>query len=890
MNHTIPRKSRMNPLALAFAIPFLGMLLVMAISQYMPFGKTAMLYSDMYHQYYPFFVAFRDALRSGDSLLYNWSVGMGMDYLGLISYYLASPLYLLAVLVPKSLLLPFFSLLMPIKLGLASLFFALLLKKLFGKNDWTIAIFGAFYGLCAWALGYQWNIMWLDSFALTPLVILGEILLLRDKRFILYTLTLFLALFSNYYIGFFVCIFVALVFLCYEICRWRGFARFFADLFRIALFSALAIVMTAVLELPAFAALQNTQSSVNAFPQGFRLNIASKNTWLGLLDAMRQVAGNTGGGLEPTFKEGLPNLYCGVGVLMLAWISLTSKEISRREKLCSVFLLLFFAVSFIVRQLDYIWHGFHFTNMIPYRFSFLFSFVVLIMGYRAYLQHRSLALWQVLTGVILEIGMIACSNQRTDPVFLAYNVGFVLLFGLALAQGAPAPRRKPKEDPDALAQLPSSPVRPARKRVSSQVLLGIFGLEIALNLMNFGIHFPGTAVSNYPKGTSNTALVMKYLRAVEDDSFYRMETAHSQTLNDGALIGYHGVSTFTSSANVRVTEFMKALGYGAKNTYNRYCFEDSSPVSNLFLGLKYMVERDGNTADNSYFNSVFQSDQVILLENQAYLPLGFLAEPALEKVDFQTSGDDPFAFQDNLFTAATGVDEAVWHVVNDYEITAENATLVSQVGWGYCSYEQCQKDAAVVYTFRAQRSGLMCMNLNVTERNSFTVSLNDQQLYTESLNLPQMLSVSEVSAGDVVTVRLKCKDAEQGNMTVRAAILDANTFWQGYDVLRSSVMEVTQFSNTQVVGNIHCDRDGLLYTSIPQDGNWRITVDGQEVTPVLVGDAMIGLSLSQGDHTIVFSYHNSAFTLGWQLSLAALAVFVVLSGAVYLPKRNRTAR
>ena len=75
-----------NSLTLAFLFPFAGMLFVMLISQYEPFGKYSMLYSDMYHQYYPFFVAFRDALRSGESLLHSWSVGLGMDYLGLIAY------------------------------------------------------------------------------------------------------------------------------------------------------------------------------------------------------------------------------------------------------------------------------------------------------------------------------------------------------------------------------------------------------------------------------------------------------------------------------------------------------------------------------------------------------------------------------------------------------------------------------------------------------------------------------------------------------------------------------------------------------------------------------------------------------------------------------------
>ena len=268
------KKIKWNYLALAYAIPCAGMLFVMLISQYEPFGNYSMLYSDMYHQYYPFFVAFRNALREGKGLLYTWSVGLGLDYLGLIAYYLASPLNIFSVLVPESLLLEYFSLLVPIKLGFAGLFFAIFLKNIFGKEDLSIAVFGGFYGLCAWALGFQWNVMWLDTFALLPLVALGTVRLLQEKKFVLYTVSLFFSIFANYYIGLFTCIFVFLLFFVYQLCRWGGWKKFFADLLRIAFFSAIAIGMTAILTLPAFAALQSTQSSVNKFPTGFRLNIA----------------------------------------------------------------------------------------------------------------------------------------------------------------------------------------------------------------------------------------------------------------------------------------------------------------------------------------------------------------------------------------------------------------------------------------------------------------------------------------------------------------------------------------------------------------------------------------------------------------------------------------
>ena len=535
------KRINLNYPALAFAIPFVGMLFVMLISQYEPFGKYSMLYSDMYHQYYPFFVAFRDAIREGKGLLYTWSVGLGLDYLGLIAYYLASPLNLFSVLVPESLLLEYFSLLVPIKLGFAGLFFAVFLKYLFEREDLSIAMFGGFYGLCAWALGFQWNVMWLDTFALLPLVALGTVQLLQEKKFILYTISLFFSVFANYYIGLFTCIFVFLLFFVYQICRWGGWKKFVLDLLRIAVFSGLAIGMTAVLELPAFAALQSTQSVVNKFPSGFRLNIAKEHNLKGLLDAMRQVAGNMGGSIEPNFKEGLPNVYCGIISVFLMMLYLLAKHVRLRDKICAVMLLLFFNASFIIRQLDYIWHGFHFTNMIPYRFSFLYSFVVLYMAYDAWTKRKEFSAKQILLSGVLAAGILACSEELTTmvpvelgsvkleiPVYFLYNLVFLVLYLLSMLVAC---------DQDALPedaaeeQIAKAWETEKKQRLrSARLLLAVMSVELVANLICFGLYFTGTNVSNYPKGTEHTASVIRYMHERERRNlFFRAETTH--TLN-----------------------------------------------------------------------------------------------------------------------------------------------------------------------------------------------------------------------------------------------------------------------------------------------------------------------------------------------------------------------
>lgn len=170
----------------------------------------------------------------------------------------------------------------------------------------------------------------------------------------------------------------------------------------------------------------------------------------------------------------------------------------------------------------------------------------------------------------------------------------------------------------------------------------------------------------------------------------------------------------------------------------------------------------------------------------------------------------------------------------------------------------------------------MCLWLNLPKRNDYTVSINDLEIFSENISLPQMIAVGQVKAGDIIDVRIMCKAGEKSTMNLAAAILNSERFWAGYEILAASTLELTTFENTFVEGTIHCDRDGLMYTSIPQNGNWVVKVDGQETESVLVGDCMISVPLTEGHHTVSFSYENRAFSWGWKISLASFLVFLGL--------------
>jgi hypothetical protein len=64
-------------------------------------------------------------------------------------------------------------------------------------------------------------------------------------------------------------------------------------------------------------------------------------------------------------------------------------------------------------------------------------------------------------------------------------------------------------------------------------------------------------------------------------------------------------------------------------------------------------------------------------------------------------------------------------------------------------------------------------------------------------------------------------------------------------------------------------------------------VDGQPVQTVLIGNAMLGLNISEGFHQVTFTYRNHMFSMGTLISLACAAVFLCCVWIYYQPSLKR---
>ena len=105
-------------------------------------------------------------------------------------------------------------------------------------------------------------------------------------------------------------------------------------------------------------------------------------------------------------------------------------------------------------------------------------------------------------------------------------------------------------------------------------------------------------------------------------------------------------------------------------------------------------------------------------------------------------------------------------------------------------------------------------------------------------------------------------------------------------ILAKKVTAAADWKKEQGRIKYYADREGLLYTSIPQDGGWHVRVDGQEVEPVLVGDVMVAVPLTAGSHEVEFVYHNAAFAIGWKISAICLLLFG-MTAPIYYSKRRK---
>lgn len=922
---------------ISFIVPAGILLYAFAQNSMHPFGDRQMLVVDSWHQYYPFFRVEREKLLNGDSFLYSWQNGMGTNFISLISYYAMSPLNWLSVFFDDEHVRDAFMYILIAKIGFSGAFFSCFLRYTYKQKNFSVCMFSTMFALCSYMLGYYWNTMWFDTIALFPLVMTGVVAICRERKWKLFTFSLALSLISSYYIGYFTCIFCIFMFASAGIIEPKGIKDFFIKLFIMIRSSVLGIALSAFITLPAYFGLQLTYSADNTFPK----DTTFYEKWTDLFANLLSFS-------QPVKVEGLPNFACGMLALFLFGVYMFSNGIKIREKISGVIMLAIIVVSCNMNKLNYIWHGFHFTNQIPYRFAFIFSFVLVAMAFRAYdvMMKKGITIYQLLLTFIAP-AVVFWLNYHKNPKELPFSRTNMTVLIIAVAitliitiLSAILKNRKystlflpvlavawgtffmfytdsddhikfkdffNKEKTDAfqasiiitalfliifalikILHIKSSVLRNA---VTGIALSCVLGFELVGNVC-IGVQTVGTSsYTSYPDKNEPVQTLLAYERENDNDLFYRTEMTGTYTLNDSSLYGYYGMSQFSSSANVSVTKLMRRLGLYASEAGNRYYYRTSTPVVNSLLGIRYIISKKGpvNSEEMSLEMQKTQNS-VYLYKNNYSLSLGFMMNDDILELEDKIAVN-PFEYQNNVIKLATDSEDSCFTAQPVALVDYKNMTAKKN-GYGNYTFSKDNENlsASAVYSFDGVENGYLYgyANNGSCDKISVRVDGNIVESDVSIEDYPIVFPMGNAQAGSTADVEIFAKsDTSSGTYNLMIYALRKDSFEKAYNRLADEQLEITSFSDTKITGNIDVIEDGILYLSIPYEKGWTVKVDGEEVRTAKVLHSMLGAEVSAGHHTIELEYIPEGLVTGVIISGTALILCGVVAFIDFKRRRRK---
>lgn len=808
----------------AFLLPLFIMSIISVACQVAPFGDNSYMIIDALHQYLPFLSEYQGKLQQGESLFYTWNGGMGMNFLSLWTYYLASPLNLVLALGKQTWIPAIANMLIVLKLCLASVSFTYYRvhtplyrdearNRIYirhRKEDFSILIGALAYCFSSYMIGYSWNIMWLDPIVLFPLILYGmnRLLVKKDGRF--YTVTLFLALFCNYYIAFMICLYLVLWFFLYS----HGSVRKFLEHgVRFAFHSLLAGAMSAVTLIPAYLGLRNT-AAVDEVAPGLTFYGNLKTVLASHMMLVEPITNQA--------EDGGTNLYAGIIVLYLALLYLWDKRIPVKTRLKKLLLVFIIGISFQTEILNYVWHGFHNQYGIPNRFAFLYLFTVITMAMEVLGHIRSIPVAALVYNSLLVAGG-ACllyfrqAENITLKSCIATGVCIVIYFIFLL----------------------SCRLGWWKKKYWKYALALLAGVELSISTIWGFMTIGQVSISKFYNDTQ----IMAHIREHYPTNG-RMELAEGTVIDE---VSYHrlpGVTLFGSTAQGAVTTFMGRMGIytGA----NEYVYRGATPFTDSLFGIQYLLVRPGDT-NQSDMNYLTTAGNVDIYENPYTLPLGFCVENTMEE-DIYDDGN-PFHYQNQW------VGEEMFRDV--------------PIGKGL------EIDGKYCYVVKADHD--MDLFLYFWDNDIDTIMVeSDRREYLNGEYRNQCIHVGPVSKGEILRVELTPEEDKKAEMPSQAlaAEYDSAKLEIFYQQAMKEKMTIEEKRSGYLRGSVNVQEDKVLLTTIPYDKGWTVKVDGKKVKTRQFADIFLSVPISVNEHQVEFSYVAPGFFPGLIISALAWIVFL----------------
>lgn len=791
---------------------------VYCLQEVAPFGKKSLLTIDFFHQYGPMLGELVDRIRNGQNLIYSFYMGMGLPFFRNFFNYLSSPFNIILFLFNHSDLIMSYSVIIGLKAVAAAGTMNYYLRKKFNdnKNLFFIAL-SLLYAFSAYFTAYYWNIMWLDGMVFLPLITLGIEYIVNDKKPLLYILSLAIMLFANYFIAYMLCIFSVLYFVIYMFIKFDKF-EFKKILKKCLIFSIssfLAAGLCAFFLVPLYDAIKGISATSDVFPTSQYYSFTFKEFIFNHLSAV----GST------VLKSGItsaPNISCGITMVALLITFIINPKINIKIKSSYLFLLAFIMISFVVAQLDFIWHAFHVPNDLPYRYSFIYSFILTIIGAYAIKDIKELKpIWVTSTYVLCLLFILMAKILKfaniTDKMLLLNAIIITIMFLVYIL---------------------------VKFFDNVKKWAPVFAIVATMFECIIGINNNWSIAHDLKSFYEDYDTVKEDLKFVSDNNsdFYRIEREYMLSFNDNSWYGYPGVMAFSSMEYENLAVLESSLGMPGNNI-NSFYYKNNTPIYNMMFNLKYVM---GHREDDEDYTLYYEGNNKVYKSKYA-LGLMFGVDKNISYWNYCFVS--PFRNQNDFVYKTTAIDK----------VFNKNKFITTK--------EVLRNDDVIVVKYVIKNPGsnyyfyISDTNINFVYNNHKLYFLNDD---TSAINEVKNISVDEnIDYNEKFIVKDKGLDDEivfyvgyntYVDDTFEVYSINEEVLNEVYNYYLNNKLTISEFKENYILASANLEKDLTIYTSIPYDKGWEVYVDGEQVETFKIGNALLGFDLNKGNHEITLQY------------------------------------
>ena len=803
-----------------------------------PFGENSLLTIDFYHQYGPMLGELFNRIHSGSQLIYSFNMGMGLPFFRNYFNYLSSPFNVIIFLFKHRDLLMSYSIIIGLKALASAITMSLFLKNKFGKNYMFIPL-SLYYAFCAYFTAYYWNIMWIDGIVLLPLIALGIEKIVNENKFLFYIISLAVMLYTNYFIGYMTCIFSALYFFTYLIIKTDKFElkKIINKIIHFGLASIFACGLCAVFLIPLYFALRGISATNDVWPTSQYYDFT----------ILEFIFNHFSGVGSTVLKSGIttaPNISVGIMGITLLFVFFANPKIELKAKLSMGCLLAIMILSFAIAQLDFIWHAFHVPNDLPYRYSFIYSFIIVVIS--AYginsikdIKTANIGIIYMLTLIFITImKIIGYDNITNDMIIMNYII--VTVFCLCYVVYIYFNKY-------------------AKYALIFTIFTAILECIMVVN-NNWSINHN---ISTFYRDYESMQNILNYVNN-NDDTMYRIERDNMLTFNDSSWYNYYGQIAFSSMEYENMAILQYNLGMPG-NYINSFYYKQNTPIYDLMFNLKYLI---GYSKDIKRYSLYYENDNDVVYKINYDTSLIYAVNKHIK--NWNNNFENPFLNQNDFIYKATGISDVLEQFDNiESEIVYENdsKTIVK--------YKVLNNYDNFYFYFDDYNIDFVILN----EVNYYT---NDEFDYYNDANISvynlidygERYIINETSNDKYIEFYIGYNSYY--NDTFYLYQLNNDKLNNAYNVLNNNHINISVFKEKYIKVNLDINEESTIYTSIPYDDGWDVYIDGKEVETISIANSLLGFDIEKGSHIVELKYHIPYLKIGLIISVLSLGGIVIL--------------